>query len=155
MAHYVQQSLGDQETVLVEGRFPPIYWVGAWATLILLGPLLIGIYLFARWAINMKTTEFAVTDHRVVLKRGLLKRTTQEIAIDTVEGVELVQSLWGRLFGYGRIAVRGTGEAIVQFPNMTEPVAFRKAIDRGRDHAHLLHFDDRAVEQLGEAAAAG
>jgi uncharacterized membrane protein YdbT with pleckstrin-like domain len=88
--------------------FPSIYWILAWLTLLLLGPLLIGLFLFARWAAHMLTTEFAVTDHRVILKRGLFNRATQEIAIDSVEGVELEQSLWGRLFGFGRVVVRGT-----------------------------------------------
>jgi uncharacterized membrane protein YdbT with pleckstrin-like domain len=153
MTHYVEQSLGDEETILVEGRFPSLYWAGAWLTLILLGPFLIGIYFFLRWAVHMSTTEFAVTDRRVILKRGLFGRSTQEIAIERVEGVQLEQSLWGRLFGYGRLDVRGTGDALIRFPTMTAPVKFRTAIDDARDRTQAVHFDSEALEQLGDVVA--
>jgi uncharacterized membrane protein YdbT with pleckstrin-like domain len=153
MTQYVEQSLSDEETILVEGRFPSLYWAGAWLTLILLGPFLIGIYFFLRWAVHMSTTEFAVTDRRVILKRGLFSRSTQEIAIERVEGVQLEQSLWGRLFGYGRLDVKGTGDTLVRFPNMTAPEKFRAAIDNSRDRTHAVHFDSQALEQLGDVVA--
>jgi uncharacterized membrane protein YdbT with pleckstrin-like domain len=154
MMRYVEQSLDDEETILIVGRFPALYWAGAWLTLIILGPFLIGVYFFLRWAVHMSTTEFAVTDRRVILKRGLLNRSTQEIAIETVEGVQLEQSLLGRLFGYGRLDVSGAGDALVRFPNMTAPVTFRKAIDNGRVRSHVVHFDRLALEQLGDIVAA-
>ena len=135
MTRYVQESLGAHETIVSEGRYPTVFWVVAWTILILLGPLVVGLIIFARWGVHMITTEFAVTDHRVILKRGWLNRSTQEITIDSVEGIELHQSLIGRVFNYGRLRIRGTGEALVALPNMAAPVAFRAAIENARERA--------------------
>ena len=55
-----------------------------------------------------------------------------ELAVESVESVQLDQSVWGRLFGYGRLLVTGTGDARILFPPMAEPVKFRRAIESGR-----------------------
>ncbi len=130
---YVQQTLGPHERMIAQGKWPLIFWIGAWAALILLGIIFVGVFIFARAAITMLTTEFAVTDARVVLKRGWLNVHTQEISAGSIEGVQLVQSIWGKLFGYGRIMVTGTGDARLVFPAMSNPMAFRRAIEAARD----------------------
>ncbi len=154
MTDYIEQSLSGRETVLVRGRFPTVYWVGAWATLILLGPVLIGVILFLAMAAYMRTTKFAVTTERVILKRGFIRRSTEELAVETVESVSLQQSIFGRLFGYGRLIARGTGETLVHFPNMAEPITFRRAIETGREGARAVHFDPAGARQLEVIAKA-
>src|SRR6185312_1364283 len=52
-------------------------------------------------AIKRATTELAVTDHRVIFKRGLVSRYTIEMARSKVESVDVVQSIAGRIFNYG------------------------------------------------------
>ena len=128
-----RNSLGPNEKVIAVGRFPLVFWIMAWVALITLGIILIGIYIFARAMITMLTTEFAVTDARVVLKRGWLNVRTQELSVGSVEGVQLAQSIWGKLFGYGRIMVTGTGDAHLIFPPMADPIAFRRAIEAARE----------------------
>src|SRR5579862_8464384 len=59
---------------------------------------------FTRW-----TTEIAVTNSRIILKRGFIRRHTIEMHMDKVESVDVDQSLLGRLFNYGDITVRGVG----------------------------------------------
>ena len=138
---YIRESLGPNERILVRGKWPAIYWVGAWAELIVLGVILVGVYLFLRAAIKMWTTEFAVTDSRVVLKEGWLNVRTQELSAGSIEGVQLVQSIWGKLFGYGRIMVTGTGDAQLVLPPMAHPIAFRRAIEAAREQ------DERGDEE--------
>ena len=130
---YIRESLGPNERILLRGKWPVIYWVGAWTALIVLGVILVGVYLFLRAAITMWTTEFAVTDSRVVLKEGWLNVRTQELSAGSIEGVQLVQSIWGKLFGYGRIMVTGTGDAQLVLPPMAHPIAFRRAIEAARE----------------------
>ncbi|MGE0046846.1 MAG: PH domain-containing protein [Hyphomonadaceae bacterium] len=136
MAQYVDQSLAENETIEMRGRWPLVFWLAAWAVLLLLGVFVVGVIIFAIAAIHMLTTEFAVTDQRVILKRGLIARDTQELAVSSVEGVQLEQSIIGRIFGYGRLIVTGTGEARIVFPPMAEPIEFRRAIENGRSAAH-------------------
>ncbi len=132
---YVAKSLAPGETVVLRGKWPIVHWFGAWAALIVLGIIGVGVIIFIMAAIHMTVTEFAVTDRRVVLKRGWLNVHTQELAADAVEGVQLVQSIWGKLFGYGRIVVTGTGDARIVFPPMAHPIEFRRAIEATRHEA--------------------
>ncbi len=129
---YIAESLGGDERVVYRGRWPAIFWIGAWLSLLVFGIILVGIYMFAHAAIVMLTTEFAVTNHRVVLKRGWISRDTEELAVGNVETVELHQSILGRLFNYGSLGVTGTGDAVIKFPPMADPVGFRRAIESAR-----------------------
>jgi len=82
---------------------------------------------------------------------------TQELATETVEGVQLTQTVWGKLFGYGRILVTGTGDAQIAFPPMADAIAFRRAIEstRGaRTEVHLAPADMRELEAAVRAPAA-
>ena len=60
---------------------------------------------FRRW-----TTELSVTNHRVIYKRGFIRRHTVEMNMDKVETVNVDQSILGRIAGYGTIHVLGTGQ---------------------------------------------
>jgi uncharacterized membrane protein YdbT with pleckstrin-like domain len=81
--------------------------------------------------IRRVTTELAVTDHRVIYKTGLLSRHTVEMNRDKVESVDVDQSLFGRIFGYGTVVVRGTGGSLEPIRNIGEPLTFRSHITAG------------------------
>jgi uncharacterized membrane protein YdbT with pleckstrin-like domain len=152
---YIDESLAPGETIIARGKWPALFWIGAWAALLVLGIIVVGVFIFAAMAIKMMTTDFAVTNRRVILKQGWLNRKTHELAVESVEGVSLDQSIWARIFGYGRVVVTGTGEARIVFPPMAHPVEFRRAIEAARadcgGEVHLAR-DDRAA--LDRAAAA-
>src|ERR1700720_519448 len=57
---------------------------------------------FRRW-----TTEIAVTDRRVIIKRGFIRRATMEMNLQKIESVDVDQSLIGRIFDYGAVTIRG------------------------------------------------
>jgi uncharacterized membrane protein YdbT with pleckstrin-like domain len=82
-------------------------------------------------ALRRATTEFAVTDHRVIYKRGLLSRFTIEMSRDKVESVDVRQSLLGRVLNYGTILVRGTGGSLEPFRNVQDPLSLRSHITVG------------------------
>ena len=48
--------------------------------------------------------------------------------MDKVESVDVDQSILGRLFGYGSITVRGTGEGIATLHNIAQPLEFRNTV---------------------------
>lgn len=148
---YIDESLAPGESIIARGKWPTLFWVGAWAALLLLGVIVVGVFIFVGMAIHMMTTDFAVTDRRVILKRGWLNRRTQELAVESVEGVSLNQSLWARMFGYGRVVVTGTGEAAIVFPPMAHPVEFRRAIETARAACNSEHEPVRESEAIGAA----
>jgi uncharacterized membrane protein YdbT with pleckstrin-like domain len=55
-------------------------------------------------------TEIAVTDRRIIYKTGFIRRKSIEINMQKVESVDIEQSIGGRIFDYGDVFVRGTGE---------------------------------------------
>ena len=82
---------------------------------------------FAVW-IRYVSSEFAVTDKRVIIKIGLLHRRTLEMLLIKVEAISVDQSIAGRIFGYGTIVVVGTGGTREAFENIASPLEFRRAV---------------------------
>ena len=74
------------------------------------------------------STELAVTDRRVIFKRGLIRRHTVEMNMDKVESVDVDQSILGRIFNYGDVTVRGTGASIEPLRLIDDPLGFRSRV---------------------------
>lgn len=91
-----------------------------------------GVLRFAHMMLIQSTTEIAITTKRLIYKRGLVARYVGEMSIDKIESVNVLQNVWGRLFGYGRIMVRGMGVGEVTLPPVRNPIAFRRAIEMAR-----------------------
>ena len=73
-------------------------------------------------------TEIAVTNLRVIYKRGFIRRHTAEMNMGKVESVVVTQSVLGRLLNYGSIHVRGTGEGMEHLHNIAAPIELRNCI---------------------------
>ena len=91
-----------------------------------------GVYSFAIKMVHKATTEIAITDTRLIFKTGVVARNVGEISIDRIEGVNVLQSVLGRIFNYGRLGVRGMGVGEVILPPIEDPISFRQAIERAR-----------------------
>jgi uncharacterized membrane protein YdbT with pleckstrin-like domain len=74
------------------------------------------------------TSEFAVTDKRVIIKVGWIRRRTVETMLAKVEGVGVDQNLTGRLSGFGTIVVTGTGGTKEEFDRIADPLEFRRQV---------------------------
>src|SRR5688572_31727842 len=88
-------------------------------------PAVVG-YIWAQ--IVYTTSEFAVTNKRVVIKVGWLRRRTVETMLSKVEGINVEQSIIGRLLGYGSIIITGTGGSQEPFRNIGDPFEFRRQV---------------------------
>jgi uncharacterized membrane protein YdbT with pleckstrin-like domain len=78
--------------------------------------------------VHRTTTEFAVTNQRVIYKTGLLARHTLEMNRSKVESIDVDQSILGRLLDYGTIIVRGTGGSLEPIRRVARPLTFRAYI---------------------------
>jgi uncharacterized membrane protein YdbT with pleckstrin-like domain len=129
---YIENSLGQGETLVARAHFSWWYSFKAWAALIVLGWIIIGIVIFFAMMIRKWTTEIGVTTHRFVEKTGLFTLHTNEIALPNIEGVKVEQSFWGRILNYGHIRIEGTGIDAVVIPDIQDPIAFRAAIESAK-----------------------
>jgi uncharacterized membrane protein YdbT with pleckstrin-like domain len=99
-----------------------------WLNIALVVLLLVALALLARAWFERWTTEIAITDKRIILKRGFIRRDTIEMALGKVESVDVSQSLLGRLFDYGDITVRGTGIGFAPLRKIDAPLKFRSFV---------------------------
>lgn len=101
------------------------------------------------WAwINYTSSEFAVTNKRVIIKVGFIQRRTLETMLGKVEGIGVDQTLLGRLLGYGTLTVTGTGGTKEPFPRIASPLEFRRQVQ-----AQVSAAEDDRVGVLPAAAA--
>ena len=144
---YIDQSLGRNESVLYRAQFPWFRHASGWAFLILAAVGLIaysgghgllaavfvltGLGLFVANMIPIWTTEIGVTTQRLIYKRGLLWRSTQELQLRAIEEVTLEQGLLGRLLNFGQVELRGTGVDDIRLPSLADPLGLRKALQNG------------------------
>jgi uncharacterized membrane protein YdbT with pleckstrin-like domain len=65
--------------------------------------LVIVIILSIRAFINYYTSEFGVTNKRVIVKAGFIRRASLEILQTKVEGIQVSLGILGRILDYGSI----------------------------------------------------
>ena len=78
--------------------------------------------------VDSLSSEFAVTNKRVLIKVGLIRRHSLELLLQKVEGIGVDQTLTGRILGYGTITVTGTGGTRESFQRISRPLEFRRQV---------------------------
>lgn len=88
-----------------------------------------GVLPFAlQWAYR-QTTEYVLTNRRLIVARGLLSRTTIEVLLPRITAVDVQQSLVGRVGGFGTLVVEGFAGAQDVLVNIEDPHGFRKLVE--------------------------
>ena len=143
---YVDRSLIPGETVQARAR---LHWYLYFWTFVVMALGIAGVIVFrdkwlfaapfavvaiyggARWLHALVigwTTELAVTNFRVIAKRGLIQRETVEQILNRVDSIEVSQSLLGRVLDYGSIMITGTGVTHTPLAMIADPLGFRRAV---------------------------
>ena len=90
--------------------------------------LLLAAINFVTAMVSWLSTEIAVTNRRILYKRGLFSRRTVEMNISKVETVDVVQGPLGMLLDFGDVIVRGTGGSFEPLRQVAAPLPLRNAI---------------------------
>lgn len=80
--------------------------------------------------VNYLCAEFGITNQRVIVKEGFLKRKTIEVFLKSVESVQVDQSLWGRILNFGTVIVSGTGGVTDPLSMIRNPLDFKKQVQQ-------------------------
>ena len=163
MAGYVEKSLPPGERIVHRVNFNwtfsffPVLWFAAGSAPVIMYLMLqfgsgisfedlkfcwwASLIAFAAGALHLgfffivpATTEIVITTYRFVFKTGLIARNTQEVSLSKIEEIILTQSFWGRIFGYGKLVLRGTGVGVISLPNLDDPIQVRKIIENARSN---------------------
>jgi uncharacterized membrane protein YdbT with pleckstrin-like domain len=78
--------------------------------------------------IERRTSEFAVTNKRVIVKIGWIRRRSDETLLTKIEGIEVIQGIWARMLNYGTIIITGTGGSREPFSRIAAPLLFRRKV---------------------------
>ena len=66
-----------------------------------------------------------LTDRYLALQTGLVSRHTSTVMLNRVESLDVDQSLWQRMTGYGTLTIRGTGSEDLRLRGIGDPVGFQ------------------------------
>jgi uncharacterized membrane protein YdbT with pleckstrin-like domain len=77
--------------------------------IVVVGFVLLCWLTFTPW-LAWRTTHYVFTSHRVLIRRGILRRTGRDIALQRVSDVGFSQSLWDRMVRAGTLTIESAGE---------------------------------------------
>lgn len=139
---FIDENLMPNESVIYRTK---LHWIGFVppVLLILLGVLIgrdtkvagfgtflviLGVIWGAARGIAYATSEFGVTNRRVLIKIGVIRRDSIETLLAKIEGISVNQGILGRFLGYGTITVTGTGGSRSPFKRVANALELRRRI---------------------------
>jgi uncharacterized membrane protein YdbT with pleckstrin-like domain len=91
--------------------------------------VMLGLIVLGITYLRINSSEFVVTDKRVLIKVGILKTKSLESMLNKVEGIHVEQGIIGKLVDSGSIIIKGTGGTNNPFSNIDKPFEFRNAVN--------------------------
>ncbi|MFN2507947.1 MAG: PH domain-containing protein [Chthoniobacterales bacterium] len=76
------------------------------------------------------SSELVITDRRMLVKTGIVRRQTLEMFISKIESIAVEQGFLGRLFDYGTVVIRGSGGFEEAFEAIAQPALLRNCVQR-------------------------
>ena len=81
-------------------------------------------------AVAFASSELVITDRRVLIKTGVIRRQSMEMFISKIESIGVDQGAIGRMFDFGNVTIRGTGGFEELFETIANPLQFRSWVQR-------------------------
>lgn len=137
---YIESNLLADEKLVYKARLHGIIFVKPIALIVLgvvflliqpiIGSLVvvIGVVAVIPPLVDYLSSEFGVTNKRVIIKIGILRRRTVELLLRQVEAISVDQSVLGRMLDFGSVTLTGTGGVRELFHNISAPLEFRRRI---------------------------
>lgn len=145
---YAKKTLLPEEKILYHTKphyiifYPVFLWlaIALWffnADNILFGQLLVGIGIASliNSLINYYCSEYVITNKRIIMKIGFIRRKSLEIFLERIEGIYVEQSIIGRAFNFGTVFVGGIGGTKNPFFYIPNPIEFRSNVQQQMERA--------------------
>lgn len=138
---YVEKTLLPGETIVYTGwiHWIRFRWAGIWLGITIAATVeewgirvISGMFACAALAawlawLDGATSELVVTDKRVILKGGLIRRWSLDLVLSKVESLAVGQSILGRILGYGELTVGAAGQD-QKMRWVAAPLEFRRQV---------------------------
>lgn len=145
---YIRSTVSFDEDVIFFMRQHAVVWLRtlSWGLMSLLPLVAILLYnmqaktllLFLFGALFMVSVykylevamiEMALTNKRVIRKKGVVWVQSEELMLSKIESVEITQSILGRILGYGTVSFSGTGTGKVNLKMVANPLGVKREIE--------------------------
>ena len=127
---YIEDSLSAGEQIV---GFFRLHWISrSWMILwIVLAIPTVGVTLIPALYeyLRLRSIEQGVTNKRIIFKKGIISRKSEEMKLNSIETVEINQGIPGRIFGFGDVTVTGRGLSNVIFRAVEDPMAVKRQIE--------------------------
>lgn len=142
MVNYIKNNLSKDEQILLSSKFTLRFYI-RFVIIFLFFELILFVkdrnvalkvfFIFLCFALytylNTKFIEMAITNKRIILKKGIISTLTEEIRIEKCESVKLDKGIFGVFFDYGSIIFSGTGNSKIEWKGVSNPEGLRKQIE--------------------------
>lgn len=141
---FIEDNLMQGEQIVAEAKQSPLIYFWPWVLGVagcvvsllawVFSPLTLvpGVVLIAFaliWTANIHGgRRYVLTNRRIIFKRGIIRRRSHDLVLRKIEGVNIDQTLAGRLFNYGTVIVT-TGESSNVYKWIKAPARFAALIN--------------------------
>ncbi len=122
-----------------------------WAALIL---VVIGIVGVAWGALTYRSEEYVISTRRIIHTQGVINKKATDSSLEKINDAVLVESIFGRIFGFGNLEVLTASEAGIEHLQMLRDAKeFKKAMLEAK-HELELELNRATMPPVRAAAAA-
>ena len=120
----------DKEIIKIMPKKNPIFLILKWIWGVLgCWLLLVPTIKAIKETIAYKTTEYLVTDQKVMEKYGWIATHTDEMPLAKIENVVVRYTFWGKIFNYGTVEFQGANRNNIIFTNVKDAESIKKQIN--------------------------
>lgn len=144
---YTNESLLKDEKILYHTRphYIIFYTVFLWLALaifmikvadstMLTGAMVLAALIsFVSDLISYYFSEYVITNRRVIMKVGFIRRQSLELFLERIEGVYVEQGIIGRILNFGTVIIAGVGGTKNPFYYIPDPLKFRSDVQQQID----------------------
>ena len=130
MGYLEKNVVSSKETIKIKPKKNPIFLILRWIWGVLgCWLLLIPTIGAIKATIEYNTTEYLVTDQRVMEKYGWISTHTDEMALSKIENIVVNYTFWGKIFNYGTIICQGANRNNVRFTDVMDAEVIKRQLN--------------------------
>src|SRR5918993_324205 len=104
----------------------PLWDILGWATAVL---VVIGLVSLAGGALQFRSEEYVITSRRIIHSEGVINKRATDSSLEKINDAVLVESFFGRIFGFGDLDVLTASESgIEKLRMLRDAKSFKKAM---------------------------